>query len=124
MTRRPEQALHMAAVKYLRAHTDCLVFHPANNSMTAWRGAQMRALGVLKGVPDLVLMWNGRVGFIEFKSDRGRLTPEQADFFGEVERQGHLTAVVRSMPQLLELISQWGIPELVLPAAEWEGTGL
>lgn len=114
----------MAAVKYLRNHTDCIVFHPANNSMTAWRGAQMRALGVLKGVPDLVLLWNGKVGFIEFKSPTGRLTPEQSAFFGEVERQGHKTAVVRSMEEIEALVQQWGIPVLELPSVDWEAAGL
>lgn len=51
-------------------------------------GNRMRAEGLRKGIPDLFLAvahlhWHGL--FIEMKTDKGKLSPEQQSFIGKVE---------------------------------------
>ena len=49
-------------------------FRPAQNSRGAWRTA-VSADGA--GFPDLVLVRNGVVIFVELKSEKGRISPAQ-----------------------------------------------
>ena len=68
-------------------------------------GARMKAMGRRKGAPDLVYMLdNGQVAFIEFKTDKGRQSPEQKDFQQQAEKQFIGYHIVRTFDQFRELI--------------------
>jgi hypothetical protein len=65
---------HFAA----RRASGAFAFHPANGGYRrAVEGAILRGLGVVPGVPDLIIVHEGRCFALELKSDAGRLSEAQ-----------------------------------------------
>lgn len=52
--------------------------------------------GCMKGVPDILVMWNGTPVWLEVK-DKGRQSPEQKEFQRKCEEQGVEYWVVKSV---------------------------
>lgn len=61
-------------------------FRPAQNSRGDWR-TPVAADG--KGFPDLVMVSAHAIFFIELKSEKGRLTPEQRDWLDRLSHKNH-----------------------------------
>jgi hypothetical protein len=109
----PETRLHAAAVRYLRTVCpDCITWHVANGGKRSPETARlMKALGVLPGVFDLVLMAPGsRTFFLEAKADNGRLSEDQQWFKGELIKMGFPYVVFRSLDDIRDFILQNNIP--------------
>ena len=56
------------------------------------------------GAPDIVLCQNGRFVGLEVKSDKGRLSPSQAEWQSRVERAGGTYHVIRSVDQVIQIL--------------------
>jgi hypothetical protein len=83
MTPLSEHEIHKAVVKYLDTcgRKDILWFHPENaRKCTPRQGAMRKRIGVKAGVPDFVLIIDGDPWFLELKSAKGKLSPEQKLF--------------------------------------------
>ena len=63
-----------------------------------------RIKGCRKGTADLIILKGGRTIFIELKSSKGRLRPEQTLFGELVQSQGCSYQVVRSLEELVDII--------------------
>lgn len=76
------------------------------------RGRQMGALknaGLKIGFPDLLLFApQGRIGFIEVKSEGGRVSPEQKACHEWLIVLGHKVSVCRSIEDVAETLEGWG----------------
>lgn len=84
-----------------------MLFHVDNNSQNSIIGARKQALGVCKGPSDFVLiLFMGKVCFIEFKTESGSQSPEQKDFQSKVEARGHEYKIVRSVATAQNFILQ------------------
>jgi hypothetical protein len=108
-----EFRLHAAAVRYLRTVCpDCIVFHPANGEKRSIETARkLKAMGVLPGVFDLVLLApDSRCFFLEAKSDTGELEPEQRSFQYNLIVMGFPYVVFRSLDHIRDFIIQNKIP--------------
>ena len=93
--------------------------HFANGAVLAGdaaaRGKQMsklKAAGMVKGAADLILFdrrFVRRVGFMEVKTESGRVSPDQIRF-GELATcvWGIPYAVVRSLDDARETLDEWG----------------
>lgn len=57
-----------------------------------------------KGLPDLVIHRNGRVEYIEFKSEKGRLSEWQEVFRKQCEKDGIVYNVIRSLDELIKIM--------------------
>lgn len=68
-----------------------------------------RAMGLRAGVHDLVLCWRGRFIGIEIKAPKGRVTPEQKRWHGEVEAALGESYVIYDVGELAYLLRQWGV---------------
>jgi len=107
-----EESLQIAVADYLRlAAPSLLWFHVANErKCTPQRGAKLKRLGVLAGVPDLVfVLANGQVRFIELKAGRGRLTDKQAEFFEAALILATPCATARSVEEVAAILRGWGV---------------
>lgn len=89
-----EQAAVFAVLDALTAeYPQCAyVFHvPNGGQRSAITGAQMKRLGVRRGVPDIICprasQWTGPLA-IEMKAARGRLSPEQTEWLGVLHSYG------------------------------------
>ena len=72
--------------------------------------ARLKQEGVKKGVPDLMLplptdKFHGL--FIEMKFGKGRMTPEQQEFFEYATQQGYCCKVAYSAEEAIEIIDEY-----------------
>ena len=108
-----ERHLQYAAADYFRTVLDSSVlwFHPMNEGKRGYRGqADFVRGGALPGLSDFVLIWGGKVGFIELKAPKGRLSPAQKDFRERCAALGHYWVVIRDLDTLRAVLDAWGIP--------------
>jgi hypothetical protein len=107
---RPEQGVQRAIVDHLRwrAVPGAFAFHPANGG---WRSAVeakiFKSLGVVAGVPDIIIIHGGQCFGLELKADRGRLTNVQRDAHERMREAGALVAVVHGIDEAVAQLSEW-----------------
>lgn len=83
------------------------VHHSHNEMYTKSWNQKRRAkqLGVSKGFPDLVVVANGRIYFIEMKRTKGsRITPEQKDWIKALAMAGGNAIVCRGAEDAIRFI--------------------
>jgi len=68
-----------------------------------------KAMGLRPGWPDLELIYRGQMIYIEFKSDRGRLSKDQRQVHAELKAAGAFVHVVRSVDEFLKVLRGTGI---------------
>lgn len=114
--RDPEGDLQRALVQHLRllAPVNVIWAHIPNGEHRSKRtGARLKALGVQRGIPDLMfVLADGRAAFLELKARTGRLSPDQKAFGAKCEAMGVEYAVSADLDQALSILRAWG----VLPA--------
>ena len=124
MTRRntPEADLQRAVVQALHfaLPRTAIIHHCANEVTEAGpRGAKCQAIlvgmGVHAGFADLMVMCDGRVLFLEVKSQTGRLRKSQEVFRDTVCAQGFGWALVRSVDDALGALADNGFTSRVRP---------
>src|SRR5687767_3288367 len=70
--------------------------------------AKAKAMGLIKGSADFVFVWPNGGGWIELKTDEGRLTPEQKAFREWCKDTGAHHALCRSVAEVEEKLFEWG----------------
>ena len=82
------------------------------------RGAKRQAIlvgmGVHPGFADLMVLCDGRVLFLELKSLKGKLSPDQEAFRDAVLAQGHGWALVRALDDALGALADHGFTTCVV----------
>ena len=111
----PEADLQRSVVTALKfALPKTAIIHHCANEVTepGPRGAKRQAIlvgmGVHPGFADLIVLCEGRVLFLELKSLKGRLSPEQEAFRDTVLAQGFGWALVRSVDDALGALADNG----------------
>src|SRR5262245_63129641 len=110
--RRPEQQLQRAIVGHLRwrARPGVWWTHIPNGGWRSPIEAKIfKALSVVAGAPDLLIVFEGRAYFLELKSEAGRVSPAQHECHQALRAAGATVAVASNIDQALELLEKWGI---------------
>ena len=82
-----------------------MLFHVNNKARNAIEGNKFKAMGVVKGVSDLVLILDqGKVIWIELKTATGNQLPAQKEFEQKVRARGHRYIIIRSLEEFRALI--------------------
>jgi hypothetical protein len=107
-----EDQLQIAAMRWIRlAYPKAVSFHVANERKTSpMRGAKLKKMGVLAGVPDIHILEPNKIYcglFIELKTEKGRLTPSQRDVIERIENAGYKCAVCRSLDEVIDLVDDY-----------------
>lgn len=117
---RPEADLQRQIVRTLRVVLPkgsvvhhCANEQPGDDAAARKRQAILVGMGVHPGFADLIVISSGRVLFLEVKSRKGTLRPEQAAFRDDVMRQGFAWALVRSLDDALAALREHGFPTRV-----------
>ncbi len=108
---RPEESLHRSVASYLDAclPLDAVWFHPPNGGARSVAEAGIfKALGVKAGIPDVVIVWQGRPYFIELKPEKGKLTQAQAAMLMRLQKAGAPASVCRSVEAVEGELLAWG----------------
>jgi hypothetical protein len=70
----------------------------------------MRQPGLTAGLPDLLVIGGAvRFGFIELKTERGKVRPAQALFGALCERLGLAHAITSGRDEPIALLESWGV---------------
>lgn len=107
-----ESELQRSIVEYLDAiglRRDCIVFSVPNEGRRS-RAATgvLKAMGMLPGVADLVIVSpGGRCHFLEVKTARGKLSPQQREFRCRCRALDVPHAVVRSVDDVARALADW-----------------
>jgi len=94
-----------------------LIFSVNNNAKGLVRGAINKAMGCLAGIPDLVVVYEGRVAFIEMKATGlsvSGLSSAQKACHRDLAKLGHSVLVLEE-PSNLKRTSRVEIEKAVLP---------
>ncbi|WP_111735814.1 VRR-NUC domain-containing protein [Roseovarius amoyensis] len=117
----PEADLQRAVVQALRfALPRTAIIHHCANEVTepGPRGARHQAIlvgmGVHPGFADLMVLVEGRVLFLELKSQKGRLSQAQEAFRDAVLAQGFGWALIRSLDDALGALADHGFTTRVV----------
>jgi hypothetical protein len=106
----PEQLIQRAVMDHLawRAVPGVFAFHPANGG---WRSAVeakiFKSLGVVAGVPDLIIIHSGQCFCLELKKEGGRLTDVQRDAHERMREAGACVAVAHGIDEAIARLEQW-----------------
>lgn len=111
-----EEALHRACIEWAMLNRarypalSWLIHVPNGGRRPRGEAGKLKALGVKKGVPDLLLPLpspNGRwLGLAaELKSPSSRLSEEQATWLKKLSANGWLTGTVRSLDEFVTMIN-------------------
>lgn len=97
------QAMRFAAPRVL-------VYANTNGTHIASRAGRAKAdrEGRTKGAPDLTIVWQTGVGWLEFKAGKGRPSDAQVEFGNRLVALGHRFAVVRSVDFAMAVLREWG----------------
>jgi hypothetical protein len=95
---------HFAA----RGVRDTFVFHPGNGGYRRpVESAILRGLGLVAGVPDLIIVHEGRFFGLELKSDGGRLSEAQKAAHAALRAAGATVAVAYGLDAAIKQLEQW-----------------
>ena len=109
----PEQALQVECVQWMKRHLskEVVFFHVPNGGNRSQReGAIFKAMGVVAGVPDLIVAWPGCVVAIELKAGAGRASEAQQAMWPRLRAVGWHVFEVRSLDQFKLALLNLGCP--------------
>jgi hypothetical protein len=111
--RRPEQVFQASLVKSLAMVLDpsCLMFAVPNGG---WRTKREAAIligqGVVPGIPDLMILFNGTAAGMELKAGRGATSDSQDKVHVRFARAGIPIAIIRTLDEALTFLDSAGVP--------------
>jgi hypothetical protein len=109
---RPEQQIQRAVFQHLhqRGAPNVFAFHPANGGWrSAVEGAIFKALGVVAGVPDVVVIRDGVTYALELKSEGGHLSDSQRATHEAMIAAGAIVGVAIGLDEALRWLEGHGL---------------
>jgi hypothetical protein len=109
---RREQDIQRAVFQHIRARgaKDVFAFHPRNGGRGQRTLAGINAgLGVISGVPDVVIIKGGITYALELKTTTGKLSCEQTGVLIEMRRAGCVTGYAMGLDAALAWLEERGI---------------
>lgn len=112
--RRAEDDIQRALFAHIkvRACPGVFAFHPANGGKRSISEAvRFKAIGVVPGVPDIILIRKGKVFGLELKRDKpkGRLSVPQISTQLAMREAGVTTSTAYGLDDALEQLTSWDL---------------
>lgn len=106
-----EHALQGAVAAFLARALPAGCWHSSidHAGTSARHGALLKARGVRRGLPDILIICNTLTIWIELKTLDGRVSIEQREFADAVKGAGHCWWVARSVQDVQDLLRGAGI---------------
>ncbi len=108
-----ERDLQIQVVQHLQwaLPEDALVFHvPNGGSRNKLEAINLKRMGTVAGIPDLVVLHDERAFFIEMKLGKGKLSEAQSFIISRIKRARCKVSLCRSMEDVENFLSECGIP--------------
>lgn len=115
MPRRLEQNFHKGVAVLLRAAlpSDALATTFPAGGGGRIRGAILKGMGLLPGMPDWLVAHAGKTLWLELKTETGKLSPVQKVCHERLRGAGHQVEVCRSIFDVIDALDRAGIPHAV-----------
>jgi hypothetical protein len=116
--RRIEDGIQRAIFEHLcwRGSAVTFAFHcPDGGARTGIEGAILKGLGVVAGVPDIMVIYNGHTYVLELKAAGGQLSSSQQHVHERLRAAGAEVAVVAGLNAALRQLETWKL--LRVPAS-------
>lgn len=113
MRSREEYHLQTAVARFLGVCCpDLLWSHfPAGEARDEITGRKLKAMGLKRGWPDIILCCpDGVMGAIELKAEGGKLSADQKMFSEALEASGGRFALCRSLGDVEAALAAWNVP--------------
>ena len=113
--KQPEAELQKAFWRWLSLtkRRDVVAFHvPNGGRRSPIEASIMKSMGVLPGVPDMVMVWQGQAYFLELKAKKGKLTPIQVMMGEDLLRAGARVATAYSLDEAMHIVRSWDLIRL------------
>jgi hypothetical protein len=110
--RRLEQGLQRTVMQHLawRAVPGTWWCHyPAGGWRSPIEAAIFKSLGVVAGVPDILIIHDGHLYALELKTEHGRLTQTQIDTQARMRAAGATVATAVELDAALDQLTAWGL---------------
>ena len=108
-----EEDLQARWAAYLGAAlpSGALHHHSPNEGRRGWRAQRaLKSGGTLAGMPDSMVLWDGRAYFLELKLPGKKPTARQAACHAALRAAGFPVAVGTTLHELAAHLSGWGVP--------------
>lgn len=93
-----------------RARKGVIYWHtPNGGKRNQSEAAKFRRLGVVPGIPDLLLLADGRLYCLEIKTVIGHLSPDQKAMHAAMREAGATVATAFGLDEALKRLETWGI---------------
>lgn len=108
---RVEDGIQRSIIDYLEAVlADVFVFAIPNASIRFPGARAGNAIpGLRKGMPDVGVLWNHGIYFLEVKTETGKLSIDQINCHEELTLKGFPVATVSGIDAVREVLRQWGV---------------
>lgn len=102
----PESELQKACVKWFKLQypKDMIWANANGGARSPIEAAIMKGEGVTAGIPDLTVIVNKHLFFVEMKAKTGRLTPQQAAIHERLKECGFDTIVCKSFIEFVGVV--------------------
>lgn len=107
-----EEAIHRSLVRHLEVlcRPGVVWWHTPNGERRdKATGGRLKAMGVKAGVPDLLLLREGRLYGIELKREGGRTSKGQGAMLDQMSGAGAEVAVCMGLDAALAALKGWGL---------------
>ena len=107
----PEDELQQAAIEYIRLqYPHVLAFHcPNGGKRNLYEAARLKKQGVLAGVSDILIFWQGGMGAIELKCGKNTTTGTQDYFADKWQWVGGRYALCRTLDSVVAALKEWNV---------------
>lgn len=100
----------VVAMLAVEAEPGVIAFHVPNGGKRGKAEAgRFKGMGVVAGIPDLIVIAGGRAYGLEMKTPAGRLSPVQKEMRARFIRSGAEYEVARSVEEARRVLAQWGV---------------
>src|SRR5262245_1503872 len=107
-----EQQIQSAVFEHLRVRGAPGIFawHPFSGGYRKpVEAAIYKSLGARAGLPDVMVLHNGRLFCVELKREGGRATEKQLETIAAMEAAGALTCIAEGLNQAIAVLEAWKI---------------
>jgi len=108
-----EYDLHLSVVKFLRMAlgAGAVFFHCPNGGYRRHTEAQrFKAMGVIPGIPDIGIIWLGKIIWIELKAGKGKESDAQLYCHVRLRSAGSAVTVCRTLQEVIDVLVDAGVP--------------
>lgn len=97
---------YVVAALRASARPDVVYWHTPNDAKRSWGNvSRLKAMGMLAGIPDLILCRNGETFFLEIKASGGRLSDNQKNIHAKLAATGFPVMVGYGQDECLSFLS-------------------